>query len=948
MRRALLVALAVSALVAAMSAPAHAASEVVVQLRGGALGARAPLSELRGPDGRLSTARPATRRALAQIAREQRVATRALRRAVPSIVVTARLSYTLDAIVLLAPARALSRLEHVHDVERVFRSSSFHVLTDRVPTVVDATPLWNPTPIFPAGSRGQGMRIGIIDDGIDIARPSFSGAGYAYPAGFPKGIRSGDNGKIIVARAFAPPGSGPREHTAFDPDGSDHGTHVAGIAAGDSGVVANVDGVRVPNLSGVAPEAYLGNYRVLTTPTPTFGLDGNGAEIARAIDRAVADGMDVLNLSLGEPEVGPGDDLVETAIAGAARAGVTTVVAAGNEGDQGGFGTVSSPGSAADAISVAAVTNDRIFGLPLTVVGSTGPPFAVVAGPIAVPDSWGAGLPLRVSTGCGSGGVAGSLLLVALGPGCKLDAALQAAQPAGIAGLVLVTTAQGDPSASDANAAVGSGVPAVVISRRFGASLAALVTQADGTLNVTVGNVVESLGSGNGGLTTTFSSKGPAPISLRLKPDVAAPGEGVLSAIPTGYAIWDGTSMASPAVAGAVALLLQRHPAWSPADLRSALALTAKPAYANPARTIEAQPLEVGSGLIDVTAADATPLLSPDASADFGLVEAPSDHKATVELHNAGTGSGSWTVVAPGLTAPATLDVPVSGDVPLTLALPEHAGAPVGNRQGYVLLRQGDRSVRIRWWGYVQRPRLQASPVRAVSLGTVSGTTRKGTLLASHYAFPDRPNQLGLPSSYPGREQVLSFRVPPNSRNAGVRVISGKVDPQILLARNENRLAGETALNLVENPYLARYGDRVPVSGMLLPRAGRYYVSVETQPGSQPGPYVLRFWANDATPPRVRLVSRTLYGTEAVLHAVITDSQSGFDPASLEATVDGHPVVSSRVSGDHVAIRLGKLRPGRHRVRISVADYQELKNSENANASPLPNTRVVHATVLVK
>ena len=216
-----------------------------------------------------------------------------------------------------------------------------------MPTVIDATPLWNPTPLFPGGSRGQGMRIGIIDDGIDISRPSFAGTGYSYPAGFPKGLAKGVNGKVIVARAFAPPGSGPRERTAFDPNGSDHGTHVAGIAAGESGITATVDGVKVPNLSGVAPDAYLGNYRVLTTPTPSFGLDGNGAEIARAIDRAVADGMDVLNLSLGEPEVGPGDDLVEHAISGAARAGVTTVVAAGNEGDEGGFGTVSSPGSAA-------------------------------------------------------------------------------------------------------------------------------------------------------------------------------------------------------------------------------------------------------------------------------------------------------------------------------------------------------------------------------------------------------------------------------------------------------------------------------------------------------------------------------------------------------------------------------------------------------------------------
>jgi hypothetical protein len=111
---------------------------------------------------------------------------------------------------------------------------------------------------------------------------------------------------------------------------------------------------------------------------------------------------------------------------------------------------------------------------------------------------------------------------------------------------------------------------------------------------------------------------------------------------------------------------------------------------------------------------------------------------------------------------------------------------------------------------------------------------------------------------------------------------------------------------------------------------------------------VLRFWANDATPPRVRLVSHTLFGTEAVLHAVVTDRQSGFDPSSLSVTVDGHSIDGAKVSGDDVTMRLGKLKPGRHHVRISVADYQELKNSENANASPLPNTRVVHETVVVK
>ena len=81
-------------------------------------------------------------------------------------------------------------------------------------------------------------------------------------------------------------------------------------------------------LSGVAPNAYIGNYKALTIPTPGFGLDGNSAEIAAAIDAAVADGMDVINLSLGEPEVEPSRDLVVKAIEGAAAAGVVPVIAA--------------------------------------------------------------------------------------------------------------------------------------------------------------------------------------------------------------------------------------------------------------------------------------------------------------------------------------------------------------------------------------------------------------------------------------------------------------------------------------------------------------------------------------------------------------------------------------------------------------------------------------------
>jgi minor extracellular serine protease Vpr len=344
--RALFFALGALAFVAAPAYAAGARAEVVVELRAPPVSERAPLTQLRDPRGHVDLQRLGPRLALATLARQQHVAELRLERAAPGLRVSARMRTVMDALVVSLPRSELGRLAAVPGVRRVWPAVTYVAQaddTDRVPTVVGAPAIWSGLDGGIAAS-GDGMRIGIIDDGIDMTRPSFSGATYHYPPGFPKGIRSGTNGKIIVARAFAPPGGSARMRTAFDPDGSEHGTHVAGIAAGLSGITGTSLGVTINNLSGVAPHAYLGSYRVLTTPTPSFGLDGNGPEIARAIDRAVADGMDVLNLSLGEPEVESSNDVVARAIHGAARAGVVTVVAAGNSGDDLGGGSISSPG----------------------------------------------------------------------------------------------------------------------------------------------------------------------------------------------------------------------------------------------------------------------------------------------------------------------------------------------------------------------------------------------------------------------------------------------------------------------------------------------------------------------------------------------------------------------------------------------------------------------------
>src|SRR6185312_14667090 len=178
--------------------------------------------------------------------------------------------------------------------------------------------------------------------------------GFTYPSGFPKGLTKDTTPKVIVQRVFPAPSPKYTYASApFDPsqNGSFHATHVAGIAAGDNNTQ---DGALF--LSGVAPDAQLGNYKALTIPTPGFGLDGNSTEIAAAIEAAVSDGMNVINLSLGEPEVQPERDIVVAALDAAAQAGVVPVVAAGNDFDDFGYGSVGSPGNAPGAITVAAST----------------------------------------------------------------------------------------------------------------------------------------------------------------------------------------------------------------------------------------------------------------------------------------------------------------------------------------------------------------------------------------------------------------------------------------------------------------------------------------------------------------------------------------------------------------------------------------------------------------
>jgi hypothetical protein len=151
----------------------------------------------------------------------------------------------------------------------------------------------------------------------------------------------------------------------------------------------------------------------------------------------------------------------------------------------------------------------------------------------------------------------------------------------------------------------------------------------------------------------------------------------------------------------------------------------------------------------------------------------------------------------------------------------------------------------------------------------------------------------------------------------------------------------------VGNPYLETYGRFERVSGLLVPTPGRYFVVVETRPGHKPGPYRLRLWVDDRTPPAISAITSHMAGGTGTLRFHVADSGSGISPSDVVVSVDGtQETVTVSPSGD-ARVAVSDLHAGRHRLTITASDLQETKNSENAAALALPNTRARHVTFTV-
>ena len=965
-----------------------------------------PLAAARGPGffatlgpSRLDATSSSSRSYLARIATEQAAAVRAIRAAIPAAQFGRRFQVVLNGITVRLPVDRLPALHALSTVGRVYPSVRYLLKTNRSPGVIGATAFTATT-----GATGAGVKIGVVDDGIDQTNPSFDPSGFTYPAGFPKGQTRYTTPKVIVARSFVAPRSGSRSRLPVDPQASFHGTHVAGIAAGKSGTSSpgGRDHPPTAGLSGVAPGAWVGNYRVFNTPSPVGNISTTDQTVA-AFEAAVRDGMDVINYSGGSPAIDPRTDAMIETVANVTRAGVVVVASAGNDRDDFGLGTTGSPSTAPEAIGVAATSNTHVFAPALAVNVPTAPasvkriPFKPDA--LGAPSAWGQsdrplvdvtsitgtdGQPVPTHL-CGigrdpnagrnplpRGSLAGAFALISRGHCTFLSKAARAAA-AGATGLVIVDNRFGEANPLPLLLPLRAGM----ISDVDGASLRAYLAALGGRAPIRIGPGVAEIETGRSGIITSFSAGGPTAFGHSLKPDVAAPGGEILAATLrqfTGgspFADFDGTSMSAPHVTGAVALLRQRHRDWTVRQMKSALMSTAGAAWGNSQRTQEASVLLQGAGLVNVPGADDPKIFTEPGSLSFGdlnLVAGVTSKQLLLSLRDAGGGSGTWTVeLRPqGASSGANIDVPSTvtigpgGTADLSVTARADAGAPKGDNYGFLVLRRGTITRRVPYAFFVTRPGLATVSARPLARHH-TGTTASGTSRADTYRFPAAPfghspdYGVGPDMREDGGERLYSIRIRNRVVNVGAAVITSSpnalIDPFFLGAKDENAVQGYVGTPTNINGFTIGYRLPVGAAGAVFAPPGTYYLAVDSGRDEftnqrRAGRYTLRSWVNDVTAPSVRLLTTRVTSGRPTIAIRTLDRGASVDPFSLTLNY-GRVLVGAAAYDSSSGVALFPLpaaapglRAGRRTARFQSSDYQEAKNADVFGDELMPNTRV--------
>lgn len=711
-------------------------SSAVVQLQGD------PIStspSTKPPHGRkIDFKSPGVRSYRAQLNQRRNEFKRWLRANAPRAKVTGEYDVSLNAVAVELNGTPLATIAAAPMVRSAEYNVLYYPILSESYKIINASGAWTA-----AGGRataGAGIKIGDIDSGIDQTHPFFDPTGFSYPEGFPKCDKADSasnhedqncnyvSEKVIVAKVFY----NKAHQQGLDAQAiQDHGVHTAGIAAGVTGKTAAVNGVEVDDMSGIAPGAWLGNYNVF----PGGVENARSEDILNAVDAAIEDGMDVLNLSLGGSYHG-NNDLLAHGLDNAVDAGLVVAVAAGNSGP--GQGTLESPGRARKVITVGGSTNQHFVGQPFTYPAGGGTTVGAAVGDFDPLPADSFDLFDTHSNGCASvdPGASGRLAIIDRGT-CTFSQKVANANAAGAVAVLIINNVAGDPIAMARTAGFNDGLPAVMISKNDGAAL----RTANPPDASAVSTFQEFITPANADIAYGSSSQGPTLVDVAVKPDIASVAVNVLSSITcvgTGFpctttgdgtdapwAFFTGTSMATPHIAGSAAVLLQLNPNWSPGQVKSALVnraeLLVKDAVTG---THDTGPTLQGGGRENLSvSADSTTWMDP-VSASFGRVNVGHPTSLNITVYNP-TGSnqtfgvsvtkftpstfggtvasiwnaGTFSAGDSRITVPATVMVPANGSATLTVTVSAASGETA---QGWINLDgAGDNDLHFAYYAHV-------------------------------------------------------------------------------------------------------------------------------------------------------------------------------------------------------------------------------------------------------
>ncbi len=566
-----------------------------------------------------------------------------LERYFPGIDVIKTYDTLFQGIALKAPPEKLKKLQNISFIKTVHPVRTYETQHISSLDQLEDGQVVFPESLHDTTYTGKGVKVGIIDTGIDYHHPDLSAN---YKGGYDLVDLDED----------------PMETQGDQSVATSHGTHVAGIIAANG------------KLKGVAPEADIYAYRALGP-----GGVGSSVHVIAALEQAVKDGVDVINLSLGNSVNGP-DYPTSMAVNRASDLGIAMVIANGNDGPD--VWSIGAPATATNALSVGATTHERKA--PSLDIGVNADDISLAEMHGSIP--WELTKDYEIEDLNDEADLVDKIAISERDDISFFEKAQKAEQAGAVA--LIIYNYESDLIQGSIEGDEPIGIPVAIMPRADALHIQEQMLKETVYARSKYEQVNKQV--------APFSSRGPVAVNWNIKPDILAPGTNIVSTVPGGYQAQQGTSMAAPHVAGGVALLKEAHPQWTNEQIIGALKTTA-----NPVMTMDSEQENVmsqGMGDIDIQEAINTRTIIMNPLLSFGKTNNTYRQSETIHvtIENTTTDDQHYYFSMPKHQPGLTWDLPQSftveaqerKDVPVTLHMTTQQ-LKEDIHQGMLTLNQG-------------------------------------------------------------------------------------------------------------------------------------------------------------------------------------------------------------------------------------------------------------------